>query len=158
MWCIFLGFTELLIGQVVATIPKKILSKEFCRIGRGSIPQTSNARLLWIRSVTRLRHQVSAVKENWVCCNHFESIWNTVVYRTSVDIYTYTARTCEDLFITAHRPEHLNMCRGIKKNWSPNKHPIITSKSSQTSKLSHPIGFRSTFLFCRNTHVNALTL
>jgi Ca2+ transporting ATPase len=59
MWCLFLGFTELLIGQVVATIPKGIFSKDLCRIGRGSIPQTSNARLLWIRSVTRLRHQVS---------------------------------------------------------------------------------------------------
>ena len=58
MWCLFLGFTELLVGQVVATIPKDILSKNLCRFGRGSIRQTSNARLLWIRSVTRLRHQV----------------------------------------------------------------------------------------------------
>ena len=43
MWCIFLGFTELVIGQFVATVPKKVFSKSLCRFGRGSIPQTSNA-------------------------------------------------------------------------------------------------------------------
>ena len=60
MWCLLLGFTELLVGQVVATVPKSILSKALCRLGHDdSSPSTANARLLWIRSVTRLRHQVN---------------------------------------------------------------------------------------------------
>ncbi|XP_046853514.1 plasma membrane calcium-transporting ATPase 1-like [Xenia sp. Carnegie-2017] len=61
MWCLLLGFTELLIGQVVATVPKTIFSKALFQLGRGSRPPPSNARHLWIRSVTRLRHQIRVV-------------------------------------------------------------------------------------------------
>lgn len=67
-WCIFLGFSELLWGQLVLTIPKTSFPK-LCRFGTKELPlativepdgpKDSKARLLWIRGLTRLQHQVS---------------------------------------------------------------------------------------------------
>ena len=62
MWCIFLGFTELLWGQVVLCIPKFTIPKVF-RLGREgvSIHQDSGTmgKVLWVRSLSRLQYQVS---------------------------------------------------------------------------------------------------
>jgi len=68
MWCIFLGFSELVWGQLVLTIPKNSFPK-LCRFGTKELPlativepdgpKDSKARLLWIRGLTRLQHQVS---------------------------------------------------------------------------------------------------
>ncbi|XP_032238959.1 plasma membrane calcium-transporting ATPase 4 isoform X2 [Nematostella vectensis] len=70
MWCIFLGFTELLWGQLVLTIPKESFPK-LCRFGTEGVPiatiiepdgaRDSRARLLWIRGLTRLQHQIRVV-------------------------------------------------------------------------------------------------
>lgn len=69
LWCILLGFTELLWGQLVLTVPKTSFPK-LCRFGTKEIPvetivepdgaKDSKARLLWIRGLTRLQHQVSS--------------------------------------------------------------------------------------------------
>ena len=67
MWCLFLGFTELIWGQVVLTIPKSVFSKRM-RFFRKGIPtkevitpesSESSGRVLWLRGLTRLQHQVS---------------------------------------------------------------------------------------------------
>jgi Ca2+ transporting ATPase len=70
MWTIFLGFSSLIWGQLVLTVPKKSFPK-LCRFGRGGVPlativepdgsKDSRARLLWIRGLTRLQHQVRFV-------------------------------------------------------------------------------------------------
>jgi len=67
MWTIFLGFSSLIWGQLVLTIPKNSFPK-LCRFGRSGVPldpiiepdggKDSRARLLWIRGLTRLQHQV----------------------------------------------------------------------------------------------------
>ncbi len=66
MWCVFFGFTELIWGQIVISIPKTILSKKLRCVTSG-IPdevitptQTeSSGKILWLRGLTRLQHQVS---------------------------------------------------------------------------------------------------
>lgn len=68
MWCVFLGFSELLWGQLVLTIPKTSFPK-LCRFGTKEMPlpmepdgpKDSKARLLWIRGLTRLQHQIRVV-------------------------------------------------------------------------------------------------
>lgn len=67
LWCVFLGFSELVWGQLVLTIPKTSFPK-LCRFGTKELPlativepdgaKDSKARLLWIRGLTRLQHQV----------------------------------------------------------------------------------------------------
>ena len=65
LWCVFLGFSELLWGQLVLTIPKTSFPK-LCRFGTKELPlpmepdgpKDNKARLLWIRGLTRLQHQV----------------------------------------------------------------------------------------------------
>lgn len=67
MWTTFLGFSSLLWGQLVLTVPKNSFPK-LCRFGRSGVPlepiiepdggKDSRARLLWIRGLTRLQHQV----------------------------------------------------------------------------------------------------
>lgn len=66
LWCVFLGFSELVWGQLVLTLPKTTLPK-ICRFGTKEIPPSiilepkekdSKARLLWLRGLTRLQHQV----------------------------------------------------------------------------------------------------
>ncbi|XP_068703541.1 plasma membrane calcium-transporting ATPase 3-like isoform X3 [Montipora capricornis] len=68
LWCIFLGFSELVWGQLVLTIPKTSFPK-LCRFGTKELPlpmepdgpKDSRARLLWIRGLTRLQHQIRVV-------------------------------------------------------------------------------------------------
>lgn len=64
MWCIFLGFTELLWGQVVVTFPKVTIPKKF-RFGKEGVSidkaDAGMGRVLWMRSLGRLRNQVSSV-------------------------------------------------------------------------------------------------
>ena len=67
LWCLFLGFLELLWGQIVLCIPKNSFPK-LCRFGSGTPnlpsilepdgPKDNRARLLWLRGLTRLQHQV----------------------------------------------------------------------------------------------------
>ena len=63
MWCLFLGFTELIWGQVVTSIPKFTIPKRF-RLGHSgvSIDETDAStmgKVLWMRSLHRLQNQVS---------------------------------------------------------------------------------------------------
>ncbi|XP_031563488.1 plasma membrane calcium-transporting ATPase 4-like isoform X2 [Actinia tenebrosa] len=70
MWTVFLGFSSLIWGQLVLTIPKNSFPK-LCRFGRGGVPlativepdgaRDSRARILWIRGLTRLQHQIRVV-------------------------------------------------------------------------------------------------
>ncbi|KAJ7391328.1 ATPase, Ca transporting, plasma membrane [Desmophyllum pertusum] len=70
LWCVFLGFSELLWGQLVLTVPKTSFPK-LCRFGTKELPletivetdggRDSKARLLWIRGLTRLQHQIRVV-------------------------------------------------------------------------------------------------
>lgn len=62
MWCMFLGFTELLWGQVVVSIPKFTIPKRF-RLGSQGVdiddPDSGPmGRVLWMRSLSRLQYQV----------------------------------------------------------------------------------------------------
>ena len=63
MWCMFFGFTELLWGQVVVTIPKITIPKRFRFGSKGvSLHETDSGtmgRVLWMRSLSRLQSQVS---------------------------------------------------------------------------------------------------
>ena len=76
MWCVFFGFTELLWGQVVVSIPKTILSKRLRFFSSGiadkdlitPIASDSSGRVLWLRGLTRLQHQVPTlpIKSMWL--------------------------------------------------------------------------------------------
>ncbi len=62
LWCIFLGGTELLIGQLLTLVPLNFLAGRFSssRISTPvDPPSTSRARLHWLNSTSRLRTQVS---------------------------------------------------------------------------------------------------
>ena len=71
LWCIFLGSTELLIGQLLLLIPIKRLPLPWKRGGEGEEGEfeetdsdplqgdATRARVLWVKSLTRLRTQVS---------------------------------------------------------------------------------------------------
>jgi len=65
MWCIFLGFTELIWGQVVTSIPKFTIPKRF-RMGKSGVSlQETDAstmgKVLWMRSLARLQYQIRVV-------------------------------------------------------------------------------------------------
>ena len=66
LWCVFFGFTELIWGQVVLSIPKSFLSSRLKFFKKG-IPakvvispeaSESSGRVLWLRGLTRLQYQV----------------------------------------------------------------------------------------------------
>ena len=68
LWCVFLGFTELIWGQVVLSVPKSFLSNKLKFFKKG-IPDKvvispeaseSSGRVLWLRGLTRLQYQVKA--------------------------------------------------------------------------------------------------
>ncbi|XP_002163645.2 plasma membrane calcium-transporting ATPase 3 isoform X1 [Hydra vulgaris] len=65
MWCVFLGFTELLWGQVIVSIPKFTIPKRFRMGSEGlSIQETDGSTLgkvLWMRSLSRLQYQIRVV-------------------------------------------------------------------------------------------------
>ncbi|XP_066921379.1 plasma membrane calcium-transporting ATPase 1-like [Clytia hemisphaerica] len=65
MWCMFLGFTELLWGQVVVSIPKFTIPKRFRLGSKGvSLSETDQGpmgRVLWMRSLSRLQYQIRVV-------------------------------------------------------------------------------------------------
>lgn len=70
LWCLFLGFLELFWGQLVLCIPKTSFPK-ICRFGTKEAdistimepdgPKDNRARLLWLRGLTRLQHQIRVV-------------------------------------------------------------------------------------------------
>lgn len=65
MWCLFLGFSELLWGQVVISIPKFTIPKKF-RMGSSGVSLAEQdkrpmGRVLWMRSLNRLQYQVNAI-------------------------------------------------------------------------------------------------
>ena len=55
MWCLFLGFSELLWGQLIFTIPKNILPAAFRCVAVG-VPQGRG--IAYIRSCSRMEQQV----------------------------------------------------------------------------------------------------
>ena len=55
MWCLFLGFSELLWGQLIFTIPKNILPTAFRCVAVG-VPQGRG--IAYIRSCSRMEQQV----------------------------------------------------------------------------------------------------
>ena len=66
LWCVFLGFTELIWGQIVLSVPKSFLSNKLKFFKKG-IPakvvispeaSESSGRVLWLRGLTRLQYQV----------------------------------------------------------------------------------------------------
>jgi Ca2+ transporting ATPase len=76
MWCLFLGFSELLWGQVVTTIPTSVLPKGFTmahatpqEIAQVDRPEELEpedkeapaAQILWMRGLTRLQNQIRVV-------------------------------------------------------------------------------------------------
>lgn len=102
MWCIFLGFSELLWGQVVITIPKFTIPKRF-RVGKGgvSINETDHGKMgkvLWMRSLSRLQYQIRVVNafrsnldtqhrtKNIISPAVFNSLIAPVALTSSVDV------------------------------------------------------------------------
>lgn len=69
MWCIFLGSTELLIGQLLLLIPVKRIplpwkqqeDEEVEEVDDPLQGDATRARILWVKSLTRLRTQVRMV-------------------------------------------------------------------------------------------------
>jgi len=55
MWCLFLGFSELLWGQLIFTIPKNILPAAFRCVAVG-VPQGRG--IAYVRSCSRMEQQV----------------------------------------------------------------------------------------------------
>ncbi|XP_065058957.1 plasma membrane calcium-transporting ATPase 1-like [Rhopilema esculentum] len=86
MWCLFLGFTELIWGQVVLSIPKSVFSKRL-RFFRKGIPtkevitpesSESSGRVLWLRGLTRLQHQIRVVNAFKTGMDHRQRTMNII--------------------------------------------------------------------------------
>lgn len=62
LWCIFLGFTELIVHQLVVSIPLSIIPKTF-RFGASGteVTESGAGRVLWMRSLNRLQSQIRVV-------------------------------------------------------------------------------------------------
>jgi Ca2+ transporting ATPase len=64
MWCIFFGFSELIVHQLVVSVPLSIIPKTF-RFGQKGVSMDATdsgmGRVLWMRSLNRLQSQVRVV-------------------------------------------------------------------------------------------------
>eukprot|EP00794_Sanderia_malayensis_P006980 gene6980-7765_t len=86
MWCIFLGFTELIWGQVVISVPKKILSRRLRFVMSGistrDVIETktaeSSGRVLWLRGLTRLQYQIRVVNAFKTGMDHRQRTMNII--------------------------------------------------------------------------------
>lgn len=78
LWCIFLGSTELLIGQLLTLIPVSKLPELFRpsveeedeeeEADGGILDDSTRARVLWVKSLSRLRAQVSRISSRLKYC------------------------------------------------------------------------------------------
>lgn len=117
MWCLFLGFTELIWGQVVLSIPKSFLSSRLKLYKKGIPPKVvispdaseSSGRVLWLRGLTRLQYQV------WSCLHTHSASENMEVMWPLLSLYFYLVREWQKMkrlslvFISVHFKTLLKM-------------------------------------------------
>lgn len=91
MWCLFFGFTELLWGQVVVSVPKITIPKRFTMGKDGvSLNETDHGtmgKVLWMRSLSRLQYQirvVNAFRSNLDTHNRTRNIASPAVFNSLV--------------------------------------------------------------------------
>jgi len=86
LWCVFFGFTELIWGQVVLSIPKAFLSSRLKFFKKG-IPakvvispeaSESSGRVLWLRGLTRLQYQIRVVNAFKTGMDHRQRTMNII--------------------------------------------------------------------------------
>lgn len=63
MWCLFFGFSELIWGQLVFTVPKSVIPRQIrcCSDGISSNKENCGKKLARIRGISKVRKQVSLV-------------------------------------------------------------------------------------------------
>lgn len=63
MWCLFFGFSELIWGQLVFTVPKSVIPRQIrcCSDGISSNKASCWKKLARIRGISKVRKQVSLV-------------------------------------------------------------------------------------------------
>jgi len=62
LWCIFIGFSELIVHQLVVSVPLSIIPKNFRFGSKGTeVTDSGMGRVLWMRSLNRLQSQIRVV-------------------------------------------------------------------------------------------------
>lgn len=69
MWCLFFGFSELIWGQLVFTVPKSVIPRQIrcCSDGISSNKENCWKKLARIRGISKVRKQVSLVSNASGC-------------------------------------------------------------------------------------------